>query len=51
MKRRKKKYCSKCKEQITTIKNKISNREYSGYCPYCDEDLYKFEITRTYKKK
>lgn len=37
------KLCCKCGNPV--YPNRISNSDYSYYCPNCDEDLYNIEVT------
>ena len=41
-------YCRRCDHQVKRETSKDLRKEYSYYCPYCDENMYSFE---TYKKK
>jgi hypothetical protein len=37
----KKRFCCKCGHKVQ--RGKLVTKGYKYYCPFCDEDLYKFE--------
>lgn len=47
MKNRKKKYHVRCGTQVKIEKDKSLRKKYGRYyCPYCDENLFSFEIIK-----
>lgn len=49
MKARKKRYCLRCNTQVVR-ENVRMEGNYPWYCPYCDENMFNFEVYKTQKK-
>lgn len=42
----KNRYCKKCGHKVKKETTKGLRKEYPYYCPYCDENMYRFETTK-----
>lgn len=41
--------CSRCNSDVVKETDEELKKDYSGYCPECDENLYEFEIIKQEK--
>ncbi len=42
----KNRYCKRCGHKVKRETTKGLRKEYPYYCPYCDENMYRFETEK-----